>query len=48
MGILNTVKNKFQDAIGEKSGVTSGEEQAGLRDVKPYATYYNNGMFRRT
>lgn len=45
MSIFKKIRNKIQDSVGEGSGTAGEEEQAGMRDPRPYKSYFSNGMF---
>ena len=45
MGIGRAIKNRIMDMVGESQGVSGDEEFATIRDPKPYAAHYSNGVF---
>lgn len=45
MGFIDSVRNKFRDYVGESEGTAGTEMQGGIRDPKPYRSYYSNGLF---
>lgn len=46
MGIKEKISNKIRDIVGESTGVSGDDVQAGVRDPSPIASYYSNGMFQ--
>lgn len=45
MGVLDKLKNKLRDYIGENKGVAGDDYQGGIRDPKPYKYYDSSGLF---
>lgn len=45
MKIIDTLRNKFRDSVGESSGSAGNEEQGGIRKPSPIKSFYSNGMF---
>lgn len=45
MGMVDKMKNKLRDYIGENKGVAGDEYQGGIRDPKPYKYYDSSGLF---
>lgn len=45
VSLFTKMKNKVKDYIGEREGVSGNEEQALIRDPKPYASYTTSGIF---
>lgn len=46
MGVMDKVKNRVRDFVGESEGVSGDDVQAGVRDPSPIASYYSNGIFQ--
>lgn len=45
MGVVDKLKNKLRDYIGENKGVAGDDYQGGIRDPKPYKYYDSSGLF---
>lgn len=45
VSIWKKIKNKAQDMVGAQEGVSGHEEQALMRDPKPYASFTSDGVF---
>lgn len=45
VGVVDKLKNKLRDYIGENKGVAGDDYQGGIRDPKPYKYYDSSGLF---